>query len=150
MRVLAGFAAAEAGKSTMLKLLLGFDEPAAGRVLIDSQDIRRLNSASLGSRIDTVMLVTHRLASAAFVEHVVVMDQGQVREEGRHEDLLACSGLPHQLRQMLNGFVVSGDGRYAEVSGEGLRAIPLFRDVDINTLEAAAGRFVSQCHAAGG
>jgi ATP-binding cassette subfamily B protein len=101
------------------------------------------------ARERTVMLVTHRLASAAFVDHIVVMDQGQVREQGRHEELVASGGLYQQLWQMQAGFVVSGDGQHAEVSGDRLRAIPLFKDVDIADLEALAGRFASRFHAPG-
>jgi ATP-binding cassette subfamily B protein len=247
-----------AGKSTLFKLMLGLYDPSAGRVAIDGHDIRRVDPASLGSRIGTVlqqpllvnttvrrnicfakpdatdeevasaarlagihdfivslpkgyespvgeggkffsegqrqrlslarailpdpaillldevtssldpetesaingtiqqlarertvMLVTHRLASAMFVDHIVVMDQGQVREQGRHDELLACGGLYQQLWQMQAGFVVSGDGQHAEVSGERLRAIPLFRDVDTNALEALAGRFVSRSYQPG-
>ena len=247
-----------AGKSTLFKLMLGFYDPSAGRVAIDGHDIRRVDPASLGSRIGTVlqqpllvnatvrrnicfakpdatdeeiaraarlagihdfivslpkgyespvgeggkffsegqrqrlslarailpdpaillldevtssldpetesaingtiqqlarertvMLVTHRLASAMFVDHIVVMDQGQVREQGRHDELLARGGLYQQLWQMQAGFVVSGDGQHAEVSGERLRAIPLFRDVDTNALEALAGRFVSRSYQPG-
>ena len=247
-----------AGKSTLFKLMLGLYDPSAGRVAIDGHDIRRVDPASLGSRIGTVlqqpllvnttvrrnicfakpdasddevagaarlagihdfivslpkgyespvgeggkffsegqrqrlslarailpdpaillldevtssldpetesaingtiqqlarertvMLVTHRLASAKFVDHIVVMDQGQVREQGRHDELLARGGLYQQLWQMQAGFVVSGDGQHAEVSGERLRAIPLFRDVDTNALEALAGRFVSRSYQPG-
>jgi ATP-binding cassette subfamily B protein len=101
------------------------------------------------ARERTVMLVTHRLASAMFVDHIVVMDQGQVREQGRHDELLARGGLYQRLWQMQAGFVVSGDGQHAEVSGERLRAIPLFRDVDTNALEALAGRFVSRSYQPG-
>ena len=101
------------------------------------------------ARERTVMLVTHRLASAAFVDHIVVMDQGEVREQGRHEDLLARGGLYQQLWQMQTGFEVSNDGLQAKVSGERLRAIPLFKDVDINTLEALSGRFVSRFYSPG-
>jgi len=247
-----------AGKSTLFKLMLGLYDASAGRVAIDGHDIRRVDPASLGSRIGTVlqqpllvnatvrrnicfakpdatdeeiaraarlagihdfivslpkgyespvgeggkffsegqrqrlslarailpdpaillldevtssldpetesaingtiqqlarertvMLVTHRLASAMFVDHIVVMDQGQVREQGRHDELLARGGLYQQLWQMQAGFVVSGDGQHAEVSGERLRAIPLFRDVDTNALEALAGRFVSRSYQPG-
>jgi ATP-binding cassette subfamily B protein len=45
---------------------------------------------------------------------------------------------------MQTGFVVSADGHHAEVHGERLQAIPLFRDVDIATLNGLAERFVSQ------
>ena len=40
----------------------------------------------------TVILVTHRLASVMFVDRLVAIDQGQVKEQGRHEELLAQPG----------------------------------------------------------
>ena len=97
----------------------------------------------------TVILVTHRLASATFVDHLAVIDHGEVTEEGRHEDLLARQGLYHRLWQMQSGFVVSGDGHHAEVHGERLQAIPLFRDVALATLNTLAERFVSQFYESG-
>ncbi len=96
----------------------------------------------------TVILVTHRLASIAFVDHVVVVDQGRVKEQGRPDDLLARQGLYAQLWQLQSGFVVSSDGHRAEVSGKRLQAIPLFRDVDIATLDLLAEKFVSEFYQA--
>jgi ATP-binding cassette subfamily B protein len=96
------------------------------------------------ARQRTVVLVTHRLASVSFVDQLAVIDQGQVREQGRHEELLARQGLYHRLWQMQSGFVVSGDGHHAEVRGERLQAIPLFRGVAVETLNRLAERFVSK------
>ena len=45
---------------------------------------------------------------------------------------------------MQSGFVISGDGHHAEVQGERLQAIPLFRDVALDTLSKLADQFVSQ------
>ena len=81
---------------------------------------------------------------STFVDHVVVIDQGQVKEQGRHEELLARQGLYHQLWQMQTGFVVSANGHHAEVHGERLQAIPLFRDIVIDTLNGLADWFVSE------
>jgi ATP-binding cassette subfamily B protein len=247
-----------AGKSTLFKLLLGFYRPSSGRVLIDGEDLRQLDPASLGAQIGTVLqgsiltnstireniafarpgasdeevesaaraaeahdfimslpdgynsgvgeggrwlsegqkqrvalarailinpaillldevtasldpeseaaitatvqrlaatrtviLVTHRLASCAFVDRVVVLDQGQVKEQGSHDELLEREGLYHQLWQMQTGFVVSADGHHAEVRGERLKVIPLFRDVDIETLDALSAQFHSEFFPAG-
>ena len=95
------------------------------------------------ARQRTVILVTHRLASASFVDHLVVVDEGQVKEQGSHAELLAQPGLYQRMWQMQSGFVVSGDGRRAEVHGERLQAIALFRDVAITTLNALATQFTS-------
>lgn len=97
----------------------------------------------------TVILVTHRLASVMFVDRLAVIDQGQVKEQGRHDELLAQLGLYHQLWQMQTGFTISGDGRHAEVGGERLQAIPLFRDVALDTLNQLAGKFVSGFYQSG-
>lgn len=105
--------------------------------------IRRLSDEK------TVMMVTHRLASVTFADHIVVMDQGCIKEQGRHEELLAIGGLYTHLWQIQSGFTVSGDGHYAEVSGERLHAIPLFRSVELDVLDQLAGRFVSQNYQAG-
>lgn len=97
----------------------------------------------------TVILVTHRLASVTFVDQLAVIDQGAIKEQGRHDALLAQQGIYHRLWQMQSGFVVSGDGHRAEVQGGRLQAIPLFRDVALATLDALAGQFVSGFHQAG-
>lgn len=101
------------------------------------------------ARQRTVILVTHRLASVSFVDHLVVVDEGQVKQQGSHTELLEQPGLYQRLWQMQSGFVVSADGHRAEVQGERLQSIPLFRDVAITTLNALAAQFVSAFHPAG-
>ncbi|RBO54256.1 ABC transporter ATP-binding protein [Rhodovulum sp. BSW8] len=41
----------------------------------------------------TTLVIAHRLATVRDAARIVVMEAGQVREEGRHEDLLAQGGL---------------------------------------------------------
>ncbi len=45
----------------------------------------------------TVIAIAHRLSTIAAMDRLVVMDQGRVLEQGRHEDLLAKGGLYAQL-----------------------------------------------------
>jgi ABC-type multidrug transport system ATPase subunit len=40
----------------------------------------------------TVVVITHRLTTAAVAERIYVMDGGRVVEAGRHEELLALGG----------------------------------------------------------
>ncbi len=48
----------------------------------------------------TVLLITHRIATASEADHVYVMDQGAVLEEGTHEELLESGGLYARLAEI--------------------------------------------------
>jgi ATP-binding cassette subfamily B protein/subfamily B ATP-binding cassette protein MsbA len=41
----------------------------------------------------TTLVIAHRLSTVRNADKIVVMDQGRVAEEGRHDDLLAKGGL---------------------------------------------------------
>ena len=43
------------GKSTLVRVLLGFEEPLSGRVLVDDHDIKDVDPSSLRRKIGTVM-----------------------------------------------------------------------------------------------
>ena len=43
------------GKSTLIRVLLGFEEPSSGRVLVDGHDVRDVDPSSLRRKIGTVM-----------------------------------------------------------------------------------------------
>jgi hypothetical protein len=90
------------------------------------------------------MMVTHRLASVAFVDRLTGIDRGQVIEQGEREELLAQAVRYHRLWQMQSGFVISCDGHRAELRGERFQAIALFRDVAIAALDKLAEHFVSE------
>lgn len=48
----------------------------------------------------TTLIIAHRLATVRAADHILVMDQGRVVEEGRHADLLAQGGLYARLHAL--------------------------------------------------
>jgi ATP-binding cassette subfamily B multidrug efflux pump len=56
----------------------------------------------------TVIAIAHRLSTIAAMDRLVIMDQGRIIEEGRHEDLLERGGLYAELwRRQSGGFLAS-------------------------------------------
>ncbi len=48
----------------------------------------------------TVLLITHRIATASEADHVYVMDKGSIIEQGTHEELLESGGLYARLAEI--------------------------------------------------
>lgn len=68
-----------------------FDE-ATSSVDADSETLILQTIRALADAGATVLMVTHRMANAADVDHVVVFDGGVVVEQGAHDDLMAADG----------------------------------------------------------
>jgi ATP-binding cassette subfamily B protein len=97
----------------------------------------------------TVVSVTHRLASVVDADCIHVLDWGRVVESGRHADLLARNGHYARLWAKQSGFRLSQEGDVATVSPARLRQVPLFDQLDDETLELAAPLFVTERHPGG-
>ena len=122
--------------------ILLLDEPTAA---LDTETEARIN-ATLDRLAEgrTVIWATHRLASAARADRIIVLQRGNVIEDGTHEELIRGKGLYFRLWQQQRGFVVSEGGRRVEVDAARLRAIPLFANLDRVHLAALADRFVTE------
>jgi ATP-binding cassette subfamily B protein len=66
----------------------------------------------------TTLVVAHRLATILRADRIVVMDEGRVVEEGRHDELVARGGLYARLAALQFGSV-SGDHRLAGADAAG-------------------------------
>ncbi|MTH46728.1 heme ABC transporter ATP-binding protein/permease CydC [Intestinirhabdus alba] len=79
--------------------LLLLDEPTEGLdAATESQILELLAEVMRGK---TVLMVTHRLRGLARFDRIIVMDNGQIIEQGNHADLLACRGRYYQFKQSL-------------------------------------------------
>ena len=71
----------------------------------------------------TTISITHRLTMAAMTDHIFVLDQGRVVEQGPHERLVQAVGLYQQLyEEQTSG--VGGVFRRVGIDESRLRAIP--------------------------
>lgn len=70
--------------------ILMLDEPTAALDPIAENDIYQKYSEMTQGR--TSLFISHRLASTRFCDRIIYMEQGEIREEGNHEELLAAGG----------------------------------------------------------
>ncbi len=88
----------------------------------------------------TTIAVTHRLASTAGVDCIVVMDRGRIIETGTHAELIERNGLYASLWREQAASVVEG----ASAGISRLRRIPIFAQLPTRLLESLAEQLYVQ------
>ena len=71
--------------------LLVLDEPAAALDAVAEAELYRQFAQLLEGR--TALLISHRLGSARMADRILVLQQGRIVEEGRHDELVAARGV---------------------------------------------------------
>ena len=81
--------------------LLILDEPTANLDPILEQEIQSVINTLTRNR--TTLMIAHRLTTVREADQIIVLSNGQIREIGRHEELLNRQGLYAQLVQRYGG-----------------------------------------------
>ena len=79
--------------------LVLLDEPTEGLDSTTESQILELLAEMM--REKTVLMVTHRLRGLSRFQQIIVMDNGQIIEQGTHAELLARQGRYYQFKQGL-------------------------------------------------
>ncbi len=127
--------------------LLVLDEITSALDPSTEAEINALIESFRGAR--TIVTVTHRLASAANADVIVVFRDGRVAETGTHGELLAHGGLYAEMWEKQRGFVLSGDGFQARVEAGRLSKLPFFRGMPAEQLDSMSDLFVTEKYESG-
>jgi ATP-binding cassette subfamily B protein len=85
------------------------DEATASLDPENEREVQRAISTLIQGR--TVAVVAHRLTTVCHADNILVLDQGRIVEQGRHQALLTHNGLYErlwQLQQASSGWSLSG------------------------------------------
>ena len=76
--------------------MLLLDEPTEG---LDAETERQILALVKEVAVQkTLLMVTHRLQGLTAFDRIIVMDNGQITEQGSHKELLAQQGRYYQFR----------------------------------------------------
>ncbi|WP_455812815.1 ABC transporter ATP-binding protein [Pseudomonas graminis] len=78
--------------------LIILDEASASLDPENERDIQlAMQSLTAGK---TVLVIAHKLSSVRYADHIVVMDEGRIAEQGNHQQLIAQQGLYAEMWQL--------------------------------------------------
>jgi ATP-binding cassette subfamily B protein len=81
--------------------LLILDEATSSLDSVTEKTIQENLDRAMGKK--TVIAIAHRLSTIAHLDRILVFDQGNIVEDGGHEQLLAQGGFYHRLWTMQAG-----------------------------------------------
>ena len=88
--------------------VLILDEATSHLDAVNEQQIREALGRLQQGR--TTLVIAHRLSTVRDADHIVVMDEGRVAEQGTHQELLSLGGLYAQLVSTQMVSAASSDG----------------------------------------
>jgi ATP-binding cassette subfamily B protein len=101
------------------------------------------------ARTRTVISATHRLSTVADADHIFLLDNGEIVEQGSHYELLAAEGAYAKLWRKQAGFTFSEDGRHVDVDARRLMGFPILGRLDEEKLVELAPFFATETFEAG-
>ena len=98
------------GKSTLIRLLLGFETPQKGSIIYDRQDISRVDLKSLRGRIGTVMQDSRLFPGDIYSNIVISVPQLTLKEAWHAAELASVADDIRQMPMGMNTLVSEGQG----------------------------------------
>jgi ATP-binding cassette subfamily B protein len=149
----ARFTAAEMQRLAIARALLRdpeillLDEATSALNPADEIEVNQTLRQLAGNR--TVIAATHRLSTVAGADHIFVLEQGRIVEQGSHYELLALEGAYANLWRKQAGFTFSTDGRHVDVDARRLMAFPILGRLDEEKLAELAPYFATETFSPG-
>jgi ATP-binding cassette subfamily B protein len=93
----------------------------------------------------TIISITHNLPSVSDFDHIFVMTDGKVLEQGSHHKLLSQQGFYYELWQKQTGLYFKSDTQEFEITTERLAKIPLLSAINQTDLKKIKDQLTTEC-----